>query len=377
MKYYLVVGERSGDLHAANLMKALQKKDPQAEFRFWGGDAMQAVGGQMVRHYKEMAFMGFVEVLQNLRTIRKFLKACKLDIEAHQPDVVILVDYSSFNIRIAQYIKKKNIATKIYYYISPKIWAWGVKRAYKIKRLIDRMFVIFPFEVDFYKQFGYEVDFVGNPLWDAIQDFKPNADFKAQNQLNDAKPIIALLPGSRKQEVSKILGKMLAIRTAFPQYQWVIAGVSNLPEEYYRVYDALPDVKVVFDQTYDLLQNAEAAIVTSGTATLETALLDVPQVVVYQTSFLTYQIVKSLIKVKYISLVNLVAEKEVVRELIQHDFSKDNLTNALQKIVLGGEKRQKTYTDYQEMRGRLGKQGASETTATLISQYLQKDIPLG
>lgn len=372
MKYYLVVGERSGDLHAANLMRALKKKDANAEFRFWGGDAMKAVGGKMVRHYKEMSFMGFLEVIQNLRSILGFLKECKQDIEQSKPDVVILVDYSSFNMRVAKYIKKKKIDTATYYYISPKVWAWNIKRAYKIKKLIDRMFVIFPFEVEFYKQFEYEVDFVGNPLWDAIQNYTPEQNFKSKNQLSEEKPIIALLPGSRKQEVQKILGKMLEVRAKFADYQWVIAGVSNLPKEYYNVYEALPNVSVVFDQTYDLLKNAEAAIVTSGTATLETALLDVPQVVVYQTSFLTYQIVKSLIKVKYISLVNLVAEKEVVKELIQGDFSKESLSEALQKILIGGSEREKTFADYQAMRIKLGKQGASETTAALIHQYLHE-----
>lgn len=373
MEYYLVVGERSGDLHAANLMKALKRKDPKATFRFWGGDAMQAVGGEMVKHYREMAFMGFIEVLQNLRTIRKFLKECQSDIETHQPDVVILVDYSGFNMRIAKYIHKKQLNTSVYYYISPKIWAWNTKRAYNIKKLIDRMFVIFPFEVDFYKQFEYEVDFVGNPLWDALRDFNPNPDFKAKNQLDD-KPIIALLPGSRKQEVTQILGKMLEIREEFPSYQWVVAGVSNLPKEYYAPYEALPQVKVVFEQTYDLLTHAEAAVVTSGTATLETALLDVPQVVVYRTSLLTYWIVKALIKVKYISLVNLVAEKEAVRELIQNDFSKDELTQSLEDILLQGKKRSQTLADYKEMKIKLGKEGASESIAGLIVNYLIQDL---
>lgn len=369
MKYYLVVGERSGDLHAANLMKALLKEDPDASFRFWGGDAMQAVGGEIVKHYREMAFMGFVEVLRHLGKIRAFLRECQADIASHKPDVVILVDYSGFNMRIAKFIKKKQLGIPVYYYISPKIWAWNTQRAHKIKQLIDRMFVIFPFEVDFYKQFEYSVDFVGNPLWDAIRDFSPSPTFRQSHQLSD-KPIIALLPGSRKQEVNNILKKMSQVVKHFPDYQWVIAGVSNLPKDLYTPFLALKGVKIVFDDTYNLLHEAEAAVVTSGTATLETALFNVPQVVVYQTSFLTYWIVKALIKVKYISLVNLVGEKEVVKELIQGNFTEEKLVEAVRSIINEGAQRNQILNDYQMMIEKLGRQGASATTAKLVVKYL-------
>ncbi len=370
MKYYLVVGERSGDLHAANLMKALLREDPTASFRFWGGDAMQAAGGEMVKHYKEMAFMGFVEVIQNLRKIRGFLKVCQADIAAHKPDVVILVDYSGFNMRIAKFIKKRQLGIPVHYYISPKIWAWNTQRAYKIKQLIDRMFVIFPFEVAFYEQFDYSVDFVGNPLWDAIRDFTPNPAFRQVHQLSD-KPIIALLPGSRKQEVSKILTKMIQAVRHFPDYQWVIAGVSNLPQTLYAPYLTMENVNLIIDDTYNLLHHAEGAVVTSGTATLETALFNVPQVVVYQTSWLTFWIVKALIKVKYISLVNLVGEKEVVKELIQGKLTMKNLCEAVRNITSNGIQRNQILNDYQMMIEKLGSQGASATTAQYIVKYLR------
>jgi lipid-A-disaccharide synthase len=371
MKYYLIAGERSGDLHASNLMKAIQKEDLQAEFRYFGGDEMQNAGGTLVKHYREMSFMGITEVLVNLRKISALLNGCKQDLTAWVPDVVILVDYSGFNLRIAKHIKRKQLPIQTFFYISPKIWAWNTKRAWKVKRLIDRMFVIFPFEVAFYQQFDYRVDYVGNPLLDAIARFRPKADFRQAHQLGE-KPVIALLPGSRKQEVLKILPKMAAILPHFPDYQFVIAGVSNLPEAYYAPYRNLPNVHIIFDSAYDILTIAESAVVTSGTATLETALLNVPQVVVYQAGYLTYQIVKRLIKVPHISLVNLIAQKEAVRELIQKEFSTENIVDELRKINQTGESRSGVLTDYQALRELMGAAGASEKAARLMVGYLKE-----
>ena len=372
MKYYIVAGERSGDLHASNLMKAIYKDDENAEIRFWGGDAMQEVGGTMVKHYRETAFMGIWEVLSNLRKILGFIKECKKDILDYQPDAIILVDYAAFNMRVARYIKKKQASIPIYYYISPKVWAWNTKRAYKIKANVDRMFVIFPFEVDFYKGFDYEVDYVGNPLLDAIKSFRPNPNFRIDNQIPEDKPLIALLPGSRKQEVSKILDKMLSIRKKFSNFQFVIAGVSNLPKELYEPYEQMENVFVIYDQTYDLLTVAEAGIVTSGTATLETALFELPQVVVYKTSAITFWAAMLLIKVDYISLVNLVADKEAVKELIQGNFNPEMLHKELAAVLPGGDKRDQVAADYKELKAKMGDVGASEKAGKLMVKYLQE-----
>lgn len=369
MKYYVIAGERSGDLHASNLMKAILENDPEADFRFWGGDAMQQVGGTMVKHYQDTAFMGFMTVLKNLRKIRGFIKLCKKDILEYQPDVVVLVDYAGFNLRIAKFAKQHNLST--FFYISPKVWAWNTKRAYKIKAIIDRMFVIFPFEKDFYKKFDYEVDYVGNPLLDAIADFKPQADFRQKHGLDD-RPIVALLPGSRKQEVEKLLPVMVESTEAFPNHQFVIAGVNNLPDALYEVAQNKPQVKIIYENTYDLLTQAEAAIVTSGTATLETGLFKIPQVVVYKTSPLTYSIAKRLIKTEYISLVNLVAGKEVVKELIQKECNTENVAQELKKLVEGGTDRNKVLNDYDQLQQLMGDTGASHRAGTLMVKYLNQ-----
>jgi len=366
MKYYLVVGERSGDLHASNLMKEIQKVDSKADFRFFGGEQMQAVGGTLVKHYQEMAIMGFLEVLLNIRKIARFLKECKNDILAYKPDVVILVDYAGFNMRIAKFCKAQNI--KNYYYISPKVWAWNTKRALKIKQNINQMFVIFPFEKDFYKQFDYQVDFVGNPLLDAIRAFKPNPNFFEENKLDKNKPIIALLPGSRKGEVGNVLPLMLSTYPHFKEYQWVVAGVKNLSEKFYEGCHQ-QGIKVIYDQTYDLLSNAHTALVTSGTATLETALFNVPQVVCYKGGWVSYQIAKMLIKVPYISLVNLILNKQTVRELIQSELNTSNLLEELGK-TLKGDSREAILTDYHTLHQMMGEAGASETTAKRMYQYL-------
>ncbi|GAB4408829.1 MAG: lipid-A-disaccharide synthase [Microscillaceae bacterium] len=371
MKYYLIAGERSGDMHGANLMKALRQQDPQAEFRFLGGEAMQAVGGTLVRHYRDLAFMGIWEVLQNIKTIRKYLRECQQDVQDYRPDALILIDYGGFNLRMARFVKAQQLPFKVIYYISPKVWAWNTGRARRIRQVVDKMLVIFPFEVDFYQKFDYQVDFVGNPLWDAIRDFRPHPLFREKHQL-DSRPIVALLPGSRRQEVRKILRRMLSIREDFPDVQWVVAGVSNLPPEEYAPYASLSGVKVIFEDTYNLLTQAEAAVVTSGTATLETALFQVPQVVVYQTSWLTYRIAKLLVKVKYISLVNLVAGKEVVQELIQGDFHRQALQKALQAVRPGGARHEAILQDYTQLAEQLGKTGASVKAATQIQNYLSR-----
>lgn len=366
MKYYLVVGERSGDLHASNLMREIKNLDSKAEFRFFGGEQMQAVGGTLVRHYQEMAIMGFVEVLLNIRKIARFLKECKQDILQYKPDVVILVDYAGFNMRIAKFCKTNHI--KNYYYISPKVWAWNTKRALKIKQNVDQMFVIFPFEKNFFKQFDYDVDFVGNPLLDAIRAFKPNTQFLDNHKLDKNKPIIAVLPGSRKSEVSHILPIMLSVYESFKNYQWVVAGVKNLSEDFYAECKRL-NIPIIYDQTYDLLANAHAAIVTSGTATLETALFNIPQVVCYKGSWISYQIAKRLIKVPYISLVNLILNKLTVVELIQDKLNTKNLEMELKK-TLTGESRNAILNDYETLQNIMGEAGASETTAKLIYKYL-------
>lgn len=372
MKYYLIAGERSGDLHAANLMKEILKQDRQAEFRFWGGDKMQAVGGKMVKHYQETAFMGATTVILNLPKIFGFIRQCKKDIIAYQPDVVILIDYAGFNLRIAKFLKKKQLGIPSFFYISPKLWAWNTGRARGIKANIDKMFVIFPFEVDFYRQFEYEVDYVGNPLLDEIARFTPEPDFKLVHQLGE-EPMIALLPGSRKQEVTKILSEILQIREDFPNYQFVIAGVSNLPRSVYQAYENLPNVKIVYDQTYDLLAQSEAAIVTSGTATLETALFEVPQVVVYKTSPLTYWLGRKLIKVPYLALANLILGREVIKELIQEELTTANLKYELKAILEGGNKRNQVLTNYQALKNKMGEVGASKKAAQLMVNYLNND----
>ena len=367
MKYYIIAGERSGDLHGANLMKGIRAHDPAAEFRAWGGDLMQAQGARLVMHYSKMAFMGFWEVLKNLRTIQGFLKKCKQDLAAYQPDSLILIDYPGFNLRMAAHAKKQGLT--VFYYISPKVWAWNQKRAFKIKATIDRMFVILPFEVDFYKKYNYDVTYVGNPLMDAIQAFRPDPDFLKKHDL-ETKPVIALLPGSRRQEVIGTLETMLSIRSAFSSYTFVIAGVNSLPADLYEKYQNLPGVKVVFEATYDLLTIAEAALVTSGTATLETALFKVPQVVCYRTSIMSYHIAKRLIKVPFISLVNLIMEKETVRELIQDDFSPHTLETELQAILPTGKKRLSLLNDYQYLTEVVGEAGASERAGAAMVNHL-------
>ena len=369
MKYYIIAGEASGDLHAANLMKALKKVDPEASFRFWGGDLMQQEGGTLVKHYRELAFMGFIEVILNLRTILGNISFCKKDITRWEPDVLIFVDYPGFNLRIARWARKEGLKT--HFYISPQIWAWKENRIRDIQRDIDQMYVILPFEKDFYEQkHKFNVHFVGHPLIDAIANRPPVAveKFKAEHKL-DERPVIALLPGSRKQEISKMLEIMLSATDEFKEYQFVIAGAPSQDPEFYFPYIKKKNVHLVMNKTYDVLSLSTAALVTSGTATLETALFKVPEVVCYKGSFISYEIAKRIINLNYISLVNLIMEREVVKELIQKDFNKRNLVKELKKI-LSKEHRERIFSDYYELETKLGGTGASEKTARLIFETL-------
>jgi len=372
MKYFIVSGERSGDLHASNLLKAIKKNDPQTEVMAWGGEYLENEGANIVMHYKNLAFMGFWEVIKNLPKIIGFLATAKKQMSSFQPDAIILVDYAGMNMKIAKWAKSKDF--KVFYYISPKVWAWNQSRAYQLKKNIDRLFVIFPFEVDFFKKFDYEVEFVGNPLFDAIGNFKPNGNFLQKNNLTSSK-LVALLPGSRKQEVEKILEMMVLLKKSFPEYHFVIAGVSNLPVSMYKSYLS-NDISLVIDQTYDLLMHSEAAIVTSGTATLETALLKVPQVVVYKTSALSYFLGKYLIKVPFISLVNLIAQKLVVPELIQENFNINRLQIELKQLLEHEEIRQKQLAEYEIIRNILGVSGASEKVGSRIVEILKSNHSL-
>ncbi|MGV6827793.1 MAG: lipid-A-disaccharide synthase [Flavobacteriales bacterium] len=365
MKYYLIAGEASGDLHGANLIKELKKKDPQAVFHVWGGDLMEQAGGKLIKHYKDLAFMGFLEVILNLKTIFKNIAFCKKDIETFKPDVILYIDYPGFNMRIAKWAKQKGY--KNHYYISPQIWAWKEGRIKAIKKDIDAMYVILPFEKDFYeKKHQFPVHFVGHPLIDAIADrtqVNPETFIK-ENKL-DHRPIIALLPGSRKQEISKMLNIMLSITDDFKDYQFVIAGAPSQDLSFYQPFLQQKNVHLLLNKTYDLLSIANAALVTSGTATLETALFKVPQVVCYKSSWFSYEIGKSIVKLKYISLVNLILDKEVVTELIQTNFNTKNLKKELHKI-LDEYNRAVLFLDYYDLEKKLGGKGASEKTAALI-----------
>ncbi len=363
MNYYLIAGERSGDLHGANLIKGIRSRDPQARFRGWGGDLMKEEGMELVTHYREAAFMGFLEVVRNLGTILRMLNRCRRDVEAWRPDALILIDYPGFNLRMARFARKAGI--RVFYYISPKVWAWNQDRALKIRRDVDRMFVIFPFEVEFYRKYDYEVEYVGNPLMDAIASFRPDPGFRAAHGL-EGERVIALLPGSRLQEISKILDDMLRVIPFFPDHRFVVAGVKDLPASLYHAALRHPRVQVVDEAAYDLLSVSEAALVTSGTATLETALLDVPEVVCYKTSNFSYQLAKRLVRVPYISLVNLISGKEVVRELIQGALTTDNLVRELKSIVEGGAGRAAQLSEYARLRDLVGAPGASERTGARI-----------
>lgn len=373
MKYYIIAGEASGDLHGANLMKALKNKDPEADMRIWGGDLMENAGGTLVKHYQDLAFMGFVEVLMNIRTILRNIRFCKKDILDFQPDALILIDYPGFNLRIAKWAKAQGL--KVFYYISPQLWAWHSSRVEGIKASVDHLFVILPFEADFYKKYDYEVDFVGHPLLDVVESHPVNPAFRADNGLSDRR-LIALLPGSRRQEIKKMLDLMLACVPDFPDYQFVVAGAPSIPRDFYRslLQEKLqggshPPVKLVDNQTYDLLQHAHGALVTSGTATLETGLFKVPQVVCYRGNKISAWIARRVVNVDYISLVNLIVGRLVVKELIQEELTVKKLKKALAEILEEGQ-RQRIAEGYDTLRKKLGEPGASARAAGLIWGYL-------
>lgn len=363
MKYYFIAGEASGDLHASNLIREIKKLDSKADIRAWGGDLMENQGVKIVKHYRDLAFMGFAEVIMNLRTILRNLDECKKDILAFRPDVLILIDYPGFNLRIAKFAHQNGML--VHYYISPQIWAWKRSRVHTIRRVVDKMMVILPFEKDFYQQYGMDVDFVGHPLLDAIESSTSDDNFIKQNQLKE-KPIIALLPGSRKQEISQMLQTMLEMVSLFPDHQFVIAGAPSIESAYYNKLIANKEVKIIYGKTYDLLRHSIAAIVTSGTATLETALFGVPEVVCYKGNFVSYEIAKRIIHIKYISLVNLIMDQKVVTELIQNKFNKNNLKAELHALIFNEEKQEKLARNYTELKERLGGKGASAKAAALV-----------
>lgn len=374
MKYYLIAGEASGDLHASNLMKAILQEDPKAEFRFFGGDLMAKAGGTCVKHYRDMAYMGFIPVLLHLRTIFRNLSCCKQDILTWKPDVLILIDYPGFNLKVAKFIKQHS-SIPVYYYISPKIWAWKEYRIKNIRRDIDKLLSILPFEVDFFKKHHYPVNYVGNPCVDAVQTFRENYqesldEFQLRNKL-DNRPIIALLAGSRKQEIKDNLSRMTEASKDFPQYQFVVAGAPGIDPEFYQQFIG-KDTKILFGQTYPLLTHATAALVTSGTATLETALFKVPQVVCYYTAAgkLVSFLRRHILKVQYISLVNLISGNEAVTELVADGMTVTNLKAELKQILPDGNKRSKMLSDYEQLIQALGTAGASQRAAEIIISSL-------
>ncbi len=376
MRYFLIAGEASGDLHGSNLVRELKLQDPQAQFRFFGGDLMAAQAGvPPVKHYSEMAFMGFVRVLMNLRKIGRNMEQCKADIVDFKPDVVVLIDFAGFNLRIAEFAK--SLGLKTVFYISPKIWAWKQNRIKKIKKYIDKMLTILPFETEFYARFDYPVEYVGNPILDAIEEFRSGdhqteADFRKANNLTD-KPIIGLLAGSRKQEVDFMLPVMIEVSRQFPEYQFVISGAPGLDRDYYtKVIGADCNIPIVFGQTYNLLKFSRAALVTSGTATLETALFGVPEAVLYRISapdFL-YRIGRKLLKVKWISLANLIVGREIIRELVQMDCNPHTIADELRKILDNEQYDAEFQRNYAELRQRMGSAGASQRAAQAVIKFV-------
>lgn len=361
MKYYIIAGEASGDLHGANLIKELIKKDPNADIRCWGGDKMQMAGGNVVKHIRDLAFMGFFEVVKHLPVILRNISFCKKDILAFAPDVVIMIDYPGFNFRLFKFLHKHSI--RIFYYISPQLWAWKTGRVYKVKKYVERMFVIFPFEKEFYSRYNVPVDFVGHPLLDELHSV-PTQQNRSQSN------VIALLPGSRKQEIAYLLPEYLKLVELFPEYKFVVAGMSSIGEEFYKKMIGSKNVELVMDQTYKVLQSASSAVVTSGTATLETALFNVPEVICYKGSWISYFIAKALIKnINYICIVNLICNKAVVTELIQADVNSQRLANEL-TLLLSSTSRERILDEYSKLRQLLGSQGASHRVAELMINYL-------
>jgi lipid-A-disaccharide synthase len=370
MKYYIIAGEASGDLHASNLVREIRKKDTDASFRGWGGDLMASQGVDLVKHYKEVAFMGFLEVALHLKTILRAMKQCKKDILEYRPDAIILVDYPGFNLRMAEFAHRHHI--RVIYYISPQVWAWKRSRVHKIRKNVDKMLVILPFEEDFYRRYGFPVTFVGHPLLDAVgqpSTYHDREEFLKENNLPD-RPIIALLPGSRKQEITRMLPTMASMKEHFPEYEFVVAAAPSQDIRFYR--DLMPsgEINVLSERTHEVLRFSKAALVTSGTATLETALFEVPEVVCYKASTVSYHIAKRLVKVNYISLVNLIMNREVVKELIQDEYNERNLKRELERILdpqvaafLQGE--------FRHLKELLGKSGASEHAAREITGFMK------
>tara|TARA_A100001011_G_scaffold162951_1_gene171438 strand:+ start:40175 stop:41284 length:1110 start_codon:yes stop_codon:yes gene_type:complete len=364
VKYYIISGEASGDLHSSKLISNLNRLDPMAEFRGWGGDLMEKEGAILVKHYKELAFMGFWEVISHLHILLSNISLCKKDILQYSPDVIIYVDYPGFNLRIAKWAKKKGF--KNHYYISPQVWAWKENRVKTMKRFLDALYVILPFEKSYFEErHQFPVNFVGHPIMDQLHKYEKNKNFFEANKLNSKKPIIALLPGSRFQEIKKMLPLFIQVSAHYRKYQFIIAGAPGINEKIYNKFIKSSTLKIIFEQTYDLLDNSLAAIVTSGTATLETAIFNVPQIVCYRSSYLSYWIGKKVVNLKYISLVNLILEKDAVVELIQDKCKFENLDYQL-KQLLKKNSREKINQDYQLLKGKLGGIGASEKTANLI-----------
>jgi lipid-A-disaccharide synthase len=372
MRYFIIAGEPSGDLHGSNLIRGLIKADTDAQIFCWGGELMESAGGTLLMHYRKLAFMGFVSILLNIRTIINNMSFCKKQIIENKPDVVILIDYPGFNLRIARFAKTMGI--NVFYYISPKIWAWKENRIEKIKKYVDNMYIIFPFEVDFYKKHGVGVEYHGNPLVDEIERkklaFADNDELKKSLGL-DERPVIAMLAGSRGHEIKHILPEMVKVISHFPDYQFVLAGVKNLPETLYKKIIGDNPVRLISDKTYEILYVAQAALVTSGTATLETALINVPQVVCYRGDEISFAIARRLVKVKFISLVNLIMEREVVTELIQFLLTEKNLVDELKAIIAGGARRDKMLSDYETLRNKLGPTGASVRIASEMINSLK------
>lgn len=371
MKYYFIAGEKSGDLHGSNLIHALKKKTPEIQLRGIGGDDMEKAGMSVLLHYRNMAFMGFWEVFKNLRTISRYIKKCKKDILDYDPDVIVLIDYAGFNLKIAEFAAQKGIP--VFYYISPKVWAWNQKRAVKIKRLVDRMFVILPFEKEFYKKYDWDVDYVGSPVLDAIKKHNQRNDLENGHSVSKQ---VALLPGSRAHELEHALPIFDQLAKRFKEVNFAVAAVDNLDQALYQGISENTNVELIFGNTYDLLCSADAAIVTSGTATLETALFKVPQIVTYRISNISYQIAKSLIKVDYISLVNLIADKPVVRELIQKDFNLEELTKELKRLLEDEAYKENMLREYDDIYNKLDEGFASDNAATLMIEY-QKNLEKG
>jgi len=370
MRYYIIAGERSGDLHGSNLIKALGKKDDKAVFRGVGGEYMQEAGAEIAMHYKKMAFMGFLEILLYFRRIWQRLNFCKKDILSFHPDVVILIDFAGFNMKIATFLRRKGI--KVFYYISPKIWAWYTGRARKIKRDVDRMFVILPFEKDFYKKYDLQVDYVGNPVVDAVKQHQPDNSFLQQEKIFNKEKYIALLPGSRKQELESILPSLVDLANSMKDIQFILAGIKTIPNRFYKEVNQVPNITIVYDRTYDVLAYAHAAVVTSGTATLETALWDIPQVVIYRSnSRLSVLIGRMVIKVNFISLVNLIAGREVVKELIQENLTQEHLNMEVNRLLNNENYRNRIMIDYSEIKNLLGSEIVSDKAADLMHKYLK------